>query len=57
MKNFEKLAYGMGLNKGMFAINIKNGQYISPITRQLLDAYKEGKMNALLVNSLVENLK
>lgn len=55
MDNFEKLAYGMGLNKGMFAI--KNGQYISPITRQLLDAYKEGKMNALLVNSLVENLK
>lgn len=55
MNNFEKLAYGMGLNKGMFAI--RNGKYISHVTSQLLAAYNEGKMNALLVNSLVENLK
>lgn len=56
MNNFEKLAYGMGLNRGMFAQD-KTGNYISPVTRQLFLAYKEGKMNALLVNSLVEDLK
>lgn len=56
MNNFEQQAYGMGLNKGMFAQD-KNGNYISLITRQLFDAYKNGKLTALLVNSTVQDLK
>lgn len=56
MTSFEIKAYGMGLNKGMFAQNEK-GEYISPITRQLYQAYKDGKLTALLVNSVVHDLK
>lgn len=56
MNDFEIKAYGMGLNKGMFAVNSK-GEYISPVTRKLLKAYKEGKLNAILVNGLLQDLK
>lgn len=56
MTNFEIKAYGMGLNKGMFAKNEK-GEYISPVTRQLLKAYKDGKLTAILVNSMIQDLK
>lgn len=56
MNNFEIKAYGMGLNKGMFAKN-KHSNYISPITRQLFEAYKNGKLTALLVNSIIQDLK
>jgi ribosomal protein L21E len=56
MNKFEIKAYGMGLNKGMLAKNSKN-EYISPITMKLLQAYKQGKLTAILVNSLVQDLK
>ena len=56
MNDFEAKAYGMGLNKGMFAVNSK-GEYISPVTRKLLEAYKDGKLTAILVNSMIQDLK
>lgn len=56
MNDFEIKAYGMGLNKGMFAKN-DNGEYISPVTRQLFKAYQDGKLTAYLVNSLIEDFK
>ena len=56
MNKFENEVYGMGLKKGMFAVNEKN-EYISPITRQLLQAYKEGMLSSLLVNYLIQDLK
>lgn len=54
--DFERKAYGMGLNKGMFAQN-KHGQYISPVTQKLFEAYKSNQLNAYLVNSLIQDLK
>ena len=56
MSDFEIKAYGMGLNKGMFAKD-KHGNYISPVTRQLFQAYKDGKLTAILVNSIIQDLK
>lgn len=56
MDDFEKKAYGMGLNKGMFAKD-QTGRYISPVTRQLLWHYNKGELTAYLVNKLVEDLK
>jgi hypothetical protein len=53
---FETKVYGMGLNKGMFSVN-KDGEYISPITRELFEYYKKGELNSFVVNSLIEDLK
>jgi hypothetical protein len=55
-KKFEKLVYGMGLSKDMFAVNLK-GTYTSPITRQLYEYYKRGELNSFVVNSLILDLK
>lgn len=54
-KDFENVVYGMGLNRGMLAYNQRG--YISPITRELYEAYKNGTLTALYVNSLLESLK
>lgn len=56
MNDFEIKAYGMGLNKGMFAKNSKD-EYISLVTRKLLEAYKISKLTAVLVNSMIQDLK
>ena len=55
IQHFEKLAYGMGLNKGMFAHN--GIDYISPVTRQLFKAYENNKLDAILVNNLLNSLQ
>lgn len=52
---FEKIVMGMGLNVGMFAYNAKG--YISPVTRELYQAYIDKKLNAMLVNDLLNSLK
>lgn len=53
--DFENKVLGMGLNRGMLAYNAKG--YISPITRELFEAYKNGTLTALYVNSLIQSLK
>ena len=54
---FETKVIGMGLNRGMFAFSDKHNGYISPITRELYEAYKNGTLTANYVNSLLESLK
>lgn len=52
---FERVVMGMGVREGMLSHN--GSQYISPIVKQLYEAYKNNTLTVKYVNSLLKSLK